>query len=228
MNLINVEGLGKAYGPVPLLDGVSLGVEAGDRIGVVGRNGDGKTTLLSVLAGSGTPDTGRVTHTPGAAGGVLTQHDALDPAAHVRRVVLGERAEHEWAGDARSGTMLAGLLGRHLDLDARSTGLSGGERRRIALAQLLVDEHDLIILDEPTNHLDIEAIAWLGRHLPDATARWSSSPTTGGSSTRSAPRRGRSCDGQGPAYEGGYSAYVLAKAERTRIAAAAEETPRRT
>ena len=168
VNLINAEDLGKAYGPVPLLDGVSLGVSAGDRIGVVGRNGDGKTTLVSVLAGRTDHETGRVTRTRDLRLGYLTQRDEFPAAATVRSLVFGDRAEHDWAGDARARDILAGLL-PGVSLDAPVAGMSGGERRRVALARLLVPETDLIILDEPTNHLDIEAIAWLAGHLKDRT-----------------------------------------------------------
>ncbi|MCO6006767.1 ABC-F family ATP-binding cassette domain-containing protein [Actinoallomurus purpureus] len=220
MNLINVEGLGKAYGPVPLLDDVSLGVSAGDRIGVVGRNGGGKSTLVSLLAGRVAPDGGRVTHTRGLRLGFLTQRDEFPEGATVRSVVLGERAEHEWAGDARAREILAGLL-PGISVDTPIEGMSGGERRRVALARLLVPETDLLVLDEPTNHLDIEAIAWLAGHLKDRTLivvthdRWFLDAVT--------ERTWEVADGQVHRYEGGYSAYVLAKAERARIAASTEE-----
>ncbi|MCO5986859.1 ABC-F family ATP-binding cassette domain-containing protein [Actinoallomurus spadix] len=223
MNLINVEGLGKAYGPVPLLDDVSLGVSAGDRIGVVGRNGGGKSTLVSLLAGRIEPDSGRVTHTRGLRLGFLTQRDEFPDGATVRSVVFGDRAEHEWAGDARARDILAGLL-PGVSLDTPIRGMSGGERRRVALARLLVPETDLLVLDEPTNHLDIEAIAWLAGHLKDRTLivvthdRWFLDEVT--------DRTWEVADGQVHRYEGGYSAYVLAKAERARIAASTEEKRR--
>ncbi|MGI5225841.1 ABC-F family ATP-binding cassette domain-containing protein [Actinoallomurus sp. CA-142502] len=220
MNLINVEGLGKAYGPVPLLHEVSLGVSAGDRVGIVGRNGGGKSTLMSLLAGRTEPDAGRVTRARDARIGYLTQRDAFPDGATVRSVVFGDRAEHDWAGDARARDILAGLLG-DVPLDAPVAGMSGGERRRVALAALLVPETDLLMLDEPTNHLDIEAIAWLAGHLKDRTLivvthdRWFLDEVT--------DRTWEVADGQVHRYEGGYSAYVLAKAERARIAASAEE-----
>jgi ATP-binding cassette subfamily F protein uup len=220
VNLINVEGIGKAYGPVPLLEGVSLGITAGDRVGVVGRNGGGKTTLVSLLAGRVEPDSGRVTRTRGVRVGYLTQRDDFADGATVRSAVFGDRAEHDWAGDARARDILAGLL-RGVDLDAGLGGMSGGERRRVALARLLVPETDLLVLDEPTNHLDIEAIAWLAGHLKDRTLvavthdRWFLDEVT--------DRTWEVADGQVFRYDGGYSAYVLAKAERARIAASAEE-----
>ncbi|MET8157203.1 ABC-F family ATP-binding cassette domain-containing protein [Sphaerisporangium sp. NPDC005289] len=222
MNLVNLESVSHAYGPKPLLGEVSLGIEAGDRIGVVGRNGDGKTTLISVIAGTLKPDAGRVTHTRGLRIGFLSQRDDLDPAVTVREVVLGERAEHEWAGDQAVREILANLIG-DIDLSARASELSGGERRRTALARLLIDEHDLVILDEPTNHLDIEAIAWLAGHLSQRRSallvvthdRWFLDAVS--------TRTWEVVDGTVQRYEGGYAAYVLAKAERARIAQASEE-----
>ncbi|MEO3822391.1 ABC-F family ATP-binding cassette domain-containing protein [Actinomadura sp. B10D3] len=221
MNLINLENVAKAYGPSPLLDGVSLGLDEGDRVGVVGRNGGGKSTLVAVLARETEPDGGRVTHARGLRLGHLTQRDAFPDGATVRSVVLGDRAEHEWAGDVRVRDILAGLLA-DLDLDAPLAGMSGGERRRVALARLLVPESDLLLLDEPTNHLDIEAIDWLARHLRGRRAallvvthdRWFLDEVT--------DRTWEVVDGRVERYEGGYSAYVLAKAERARIAAATE------
>ncbi|TMR34506.1 ABC-F family ATP-binding cassette domain-containing protein [Actinomadura geliboluensis] len=221
MNLINLENVAKAYGPQPLLDAVSLGLDEGDRVGVVGRNGGGKSTLVAVLARETEPDAGRVTHARGLRLGYLTQRDAFPEGATVRSVVLGDRAEHEWAGDVRARDVLAGLLA-DLDLDAPLDGMSGGERRRVALARLLVPESDLLILDEPTNHLDIEAIDWLARHLKARKVallvvthdRWFLDEVT--------DRTWEVVDGRVERYEGGYSAYVLAKAERSRIAAATE------
>ncbi|MEU5880159.1 ABC-F family ATP-binding cassette domain-containing protein [Spirillospora sp. NPDC047279] len=221
MNLINVETVSKAYGPAPLLDAVSLGLDAGDRIGVVGRNGGGKSTLVSVLARRIEPDSGRVTHTRGLRLGYLTQRDEFAADTTVRSVVLGDRPEHEWAGDTRIRDILGGLIA-DLALDAPLAGMSGGERRRIALARLLVPESDLLILDEPTNHLDIEAIDWLARHLKGRRVallvvthdRWFLDEVT--------DRTWEVVDGAVERYEGGYSAYVLAKAERSRIAAATE------
>ncbi|GGK69672.1 ABC transporter ATP-binding protein [Sphaerisporangium melleum] len=222
MNLVNLESVSHAYGPKPLLGEVSLGIEAGDRIGVVGRNGDGKTTLISVIAAAIKPDSGRVTHNRGLRIGFLSQRDDLDPALTVREVVLGERAEHEWAGDQATREILANLIG-DLDLSARAGELSGGERRRTALARLLIEEHDLVILDEPTNHLDIEAIAWLAGHLIQRRSallvvthdRWFLDAVS--------TRTWEVVDGTVQRYEGGYAAYVLAKAERARIAQAAED-----
>ncbi|AXI79141.1 ABC-F family ATP-binding cassette domain-containing protein [Peterkaempfera bronchialis] len=228
VNLATLETVGKVYGTRALLDGITLGVSEGDRIGVVGRNGDGKTTLIRILAKLEDPDAGRVVHSGGLRLGVLTQHDSLDPAATVRHEVVGDRADHEWAGDARIRDILTGLFGG-LDLPGFPQGLdtvigplSGGERRRIALAKLLLDEQDLIVLDEPTNHLDVEGIAWLADHLRARRSalvcvthdRWFLDQVCT-----------RMWDVQGGAvheYEGGYSDYVFARAERSRIAATEE------
>ncbi|NLU75788.1 ABC-F family ATP-binding cassette domain-containing protein [Streptomyces sp. HNM0575] len=228
VNLVNLEAVGKVYGTRALLDGVSLGVSEGDRIGVVGRNGDGKTTLIRLLSKLEPADDGRVTHSGGLRLGVLTQHDSLDPAATVRHEVVGDMADHEWAGDARIRDVLTGLFGGlglpgfPQGLDTVIGPLSGGERRRIALAQLLIAEQDLIVLDEPTNHLDVEGIAWLAAHLRARRSalvcvthdRWFLDQVCT-----------RMWDVQRGAvheYEGGYSDYVFARAERERIAAQEE------
>ncbi|WP_017627063.1 ABC-F family ATP-binding cassette domain-containing protein [Nocardiopsis chromatogenes] len=221
MNLVNLQEVSLAYGPLVLLDGVSLGIDEGDRIGVVGRNGGGKSTLVSVLAQATEPDSGRVIHNRGLRVGFLHQRDSF-PDTTVGAYVLGDRAEHEWAGDPRIRDVLRGLLGAW-DLGAGMDTLSGGERRRAALARLLIAEHDLIVLDEPTNHLDIEGIAWLADHLnarKEALVvvthdRWFLDAVTN--------RTWEVVDGRVERYEGGYAAYVLAKAERERLAAAAEE-----
>ncbi|NGO68293.1 ABC-F family ATP-binding cassette domain-containing protein [Streptomyces boncukensis] len=231
VNLVNLEAVGKVYGTRALLDALSLGVSEGDRIGVVGRNGDGKTTLIRILAGLEPPDAGRVTHSSGLRLGVLTQHDSLDPQATVRHEVVGDMADHEWAGDARIRDVLTGLFGG-LDLPGFPHGLdtvigplSGGERRRIALAKLLIAEQDLVVLDEPTNHLDVEGIAWLAGHLRARRSalvcvthdRWFLDQV--------ATRMWDVQRGTVHEYEGGYSDYVFARAERERIAQQ-EETKR--
>ncbi|WP_329457446.1 ABC-F family ATP-binding cassette domain-containing protein [Streptomyces sp. NBC_01497] len=228
VNLVNVESVTKVYGTRALLDGVSLGVSEGDRIGVVGRNGDGKTTLIRLLTKLEEADTGRVTHSGGLRLGVLTQHDSLDPSATVRHEVIGDLADHEWAGNAKIRDVLTGLFGG-LDLAGFPQGLdtviaplSGGERRRIALAKLLIGEPDLIVLDEPTNHLDVEGISWLAGHLRARRSalvcvthdRWFLDQVC----TRMWDvQRGDVFE-----YEGGYTDYVFARAERERIAATEE------
>ncbi|GGV89839.1 ABC transporter ATP-binding protein [Streptomyces gelaticus] len=228
VNLVNVEQVSKVYGTRALLDGVSLGVSEGDRIGVVGRNGDGKTTLIRMLARLEEADSGRVTHSGGLRLGVLTQHDSLDPRATIRHEVIGDLADHEWAGSAKIRDVLTGLFGglalpgfEH-GLDTVIAPLSGGERRRIALAKLLIAEQDLIVLDEPTNHLDVEGISWLAGHLQARRSalvcvthdRWFLDQVC--------TRMWDVQRGTVHEYEGGYSDYVFARAERERIAATEE------
>ncbi|WEH40206.1 ABC-F family ATP-binding cassette domain-containing protein [Streptomyces sp. AM 2-1-1] len=228
VNLVNVEQVSKVYGTRALLDGVSLGVSEGDRIGVVGRNGDGKTTLIRMLAKLEEADSGRVTHLGGLRAGVLTQHDSLDPKATIRHEVIGDLADHEWAGSSKIRDVLTGLFGglalpgfEH-GLDTVIAPLSGGERRRIALAKLLIADQDLIVLDEPTNHLDVEGISWLAGHLRARRSalvcvthdRWFLDQVC--------TRMWDVQRGTVHEYEGGYSDYVFARAERERIAATEE------
>jgi ATP-binding cassette subfamily F protein uup len=222
MNLVNLEAVSLSYGVRPLLDDVSLGIADSDRIGVVGRNGAGKTTLIRVLAGVERPNAGRVTHAGGLHIGVLTQQDALDPSATVRAVVLGNRPEHDWARDRTLRDVVTTLL-RDDTLDRQVGTLSGGERRRAALAALLVSDLDLLMLDEPTNHLDIETIDWLARHLAGRRGalvtvthdRWFLDAVCTRTWEVEAGRIGQ--------YDGGYAAYVLARAERERVGAFTEE-----
>ncbi len=225
-NLINLEKVSKAFGVRPLLTDVSLGVQQGDRVGIVGRNGDGKTTLLRVMAGLEPPDAGRVTHNRGLHWGMVGQHDDLDPAATLAHVVLGDLAEHEWAADPRARDVLSNLLG-DLDLHRPVAGLSGGERRRVSLARLLLSEVDVLLLDEPTNHLDLEAVDWLARHLVDRATK-----TSGAMAVVTHDRwfLDAVCtttwevhDAVVDSYDGGYAAFVLAKAERMRQAEATED-----
>nr|CAA56726.1 putative ABC tranporter [Saccharopolyspora erythraea] len=167
VNLINLESVSKSYGVRPLLDEVSLGVGASDRIGVVGLNGGGKTTLLEVLSGSVDRDSGRVSHSRDLRMAVVTQRTELPEGSTVRNAVLdphGFTAEHEWAADAKVRSVLTGLGMTSLGLDTPVADFSGGERRRVALAAL-VRELDLLVLDEPTNHLDVEGVRWLADHL---------------------------------------------------------------
>jgi len=228
-NLVNLSGAGKGYAARTVLRDVTLGVGAGDRIGVVGRNGDGKSTLLRLIAGAEEPDAGTVTRTGSVSLALLGQGDDLDPARTIREELVGGRADHEWAGDPVFRSVLDGLLGGvelrrfPLGLDTPIAPLSGGERRRVALARTLLDSPELLLLDEPTNHLDVEGVDWLARHLAarrgtllvvthdrwflDAvcTATW------------------EVADGGVHRYEGGYAAYVLARAERERVEAVREE-----
>ena len=224
-NLVNLESVSKAYGDRPLLADVSMGVGAGDRIGVVGRNGAGKSTLLRVLAEAEGVDSGRVSTASDAHVGMLRQNPDFDPEATILRAVVGERATHEWVVEPRVREVLAGLLGGFDDalLDRRLGQLSGGERRRVELARLLVADLDLLLLDEPTNHLDVEVVAWLAAHLRGRPSlglvvvthdRWFLDEVC--------DRTWEVVGGGVEEYDGGYSAYVLAKAERMRQSAAAE------
>ena len=224
-NLVNLESVSKAYGDRPLLADVSIGVGAGDRIGVVGRNGAGKSTLVRVLAEDEDVDAGRVSTASDAHVGMLRQNPAFDPDATILTAVVGSQATHEWAVEPRVREVLTGLLGGFDDalLDRRLGQLSGGERRRVELARLLVADLDLLLLDEPTNHLDVEIVAWLAAHLRARPAlglvvvthdRWFLDEVC--------DRTWEVVGGAVEEYDGGYSAYVLAKAERMRQNAAAE------
>ena len=223
--LLGGEALRLAFPARRVLDGVSLGLADGDRIGVVGRNGDGKSTLLRVLARRIEPDDGRVTWRRDLRVGFLDQADLLDPELVVSTAVVGERVEHEWAGDARVRDILTGLLS-DVPWEGRIGELSGGQRRRVALAQVLVGEHDVVFLDEPTNHLDLEGVMWLAEHVK---SRWPAG--TGGLAVVTHDRwfLDEVCthtwevhDGVVEPFEGGYAAYVLQRVERDRQAAAAE------
>jgi ABC transport system ATP-binding/permease protein len=223
VNLVNLEKVVKGYGQRLLLDGVSAGVAAGERVGMVGRNGAGKSTLLALLAGAEQPDGGRVTRARDLRIGHLAQQDRL--AGTVGDLVTGGRPEHVWAGDPRTRSAVAALL-PGIDFAASAQRLSGGESRRVALAALLLGDHDLLLLDEPTNHLDVEAIDWLARFLAGrGTAlvavthdRWFLDAVC--------ERTWELAEGRLHAYDGGYAAYVLARAERARIADAAQRRRR--
>ena len=226
LNLVNLERVHKAHGTTVILDDVSLGVAAGERIGVVGRNGGGKSTLLSMLTGADEPDSGRVTRRGDLAMGVLDQSGTLPPGTTVRDVVLPPSmfaAEHEWAGDPAVRSVLTGLELDRLGLDAPVAPMSGGERRRVALAAQLIRPLDLLVLDEPTNHLDVEGVAWLAEYVRARAGglvvvthdRWFLDEVC--------TTTWEVADGDVHAYDGGYSAYTLARAERARISAVTEE-----
>ena len=224
-HLLGSQSLHVALPDRVLLDDVTVGIDEGDRIGVVGRNGDGKSTLLRLLARAQEPDEGRVTVRGGVRVGVLTQQDEATVGASVRDRVVGDRPEYEWASDARIRDVLAGLLGG-IDLDAPLTGLSGGQLRRVHLAELLVGDWDVLLLDEPTNHLDVEGIAWLAEHL---RRRWSAKDCGLVVITHDrwfldavCTRMWEVHDGIVEPFEGGYAAYVLQRVERDRQAAAIE------
>jgi ABC transport system ATP-binding/permease protein len=218
-NIINIEKVSKAFGIRPLLNDVSLGVSEGERIGIVGRNGGGKSTLLKILAGIESPDEGRVAKANWVRLGILSQSDAIDGDAIVRDVLIGEAEAHEWAGDARIREILTGLFGGYNSelMDRTFGSLSGGERRRVGIANLLIKPLDIVLLDEPTNHLDVEGVDWLARHLRNRSDlsvvvithdRWFLDEVS--------ETMWEVIDGKVEAYDGGYSAYVLAKAERIR------------
>ena len=236
--LLGVEGLRVVVGSRILLNGVTLGIEDGTRVGVLGPNGAGKSTLLQVLAGARHPDGGRVTRTGGVRLAMLSQADDLDAEATVVQAVHGDVPEHTWASDPAVRDVHAGLLA-DLDLGARAATLSGGQRRRVALAAVLTAPADVVVLDEPTNHLDVEGVAWLARYVG---ARFASRRARGALVVVTHDRwfldavctnvwevvPGVDPGGDRPqvagrveTYDGGYAAYVLARAERSRQAALA-------
>lgn len=224
-HLLGAESLHLEYPTRVIFDKVTIGLNEGDRIGVVGRNGDGKSTLLSLLAGRIEPDSGRVTRRNGVTLGMLDQGDELDDSIVVRDAIVGDKDEHEWAGDARVRDVIDGLL-RDLPWEATLGELSGGQRRRVGLAKLLVGDWDVIFLDEPTNHLDIEGIAWLAGHLKK---RWS--PNAGGLIVVTHDRwfldevstdTWEVHDQIIEPFEGGYAAYILQRVERDTMAATME------
>ncbi|MCW2962241.1 MAG: transporter related protein [Thermoleophilia bacterium] len=231
-NLVNLNAVGKRYASRNVLEDVTLGISAGDRIGIVGRNGDGKSTLMRLIAGLEEPDDGNVVRTAGLSHELLGQGDSLHPEKTIREELVGGRADHEWAGDPRFRSVLEGLLGGvelksfPLGLDTVIGPLSGGERRRIALAKLLIDSPELLLLDEPTNHLDVEAVDWLARHLANRRGsmvvithdRWFLDAVV--------TETWEVVDTTVHQFEGGYAAYVLARAERDRQAASQDQRRR--
>jgi ABC transport system ATP-binding/permease protein len=224
-HLLGAERLHLEFPTRTVFDEVTLGIDEGDRIGVVGRNGDGKSTLLKLLAGRIEPDAGRVTHRRGIRIGMLDQADVVDPGITVAESVVGGIEEHVWAGDARVRDVIAGLL-TDVPWHGQIGSLSGGQRRRVGLAALLVGDWDVVFLDEPTNHLDVEGIAWLARHLK---ARWSTDAGALVVVTHDRWFLDEVCtdtwevhDGLVEPFEGGYAAYVLQRVERDRMAAASE------
>ncbi len=209
-----------------VFESVSLGVDEGDRIGIVGRNGDGKSTLLSVMAGMLEPDEGRVLRNGAVRVGVLGQFDKLSDDDTVERAVVGDIPEYEWAGDARIRDIIAGLAS-DIPWDAKVGTLSGGQRRRVDLVRLLIGDWDILALDEPTNHLDVRAITWLANHLKN---RWRAGQGALLVVTHDRWFLDEVCtrmwevhDRVVEPFEGGFSAYILQRVERDRLAALAEE-----
>jgi ATPase subunit of ABC transporter with duplicated ATPase domains len=224
-HLLGAESLHLAYPTRVIFDKVTIGLDEGDRIGIVGRNGDGKSTLIRMLAGRLEPDSGRVTRRGGVTVAMLDQADELDDGLTVAQTVVGGIEEHVWAGDPRARDVISGLVS-DIPWDASVASLSGGQRRRVALAALLIGDHDVIFLDEPTNHLDVEGIAWLAHHLK---RRWAAN--AGGLIVVTHDRwfLDEICtatwevhDRLIEPFEGGYAAYILQRVERDRMAAASE------
>ena len=224
-NLVNFEQVSKSFGIRPLLDSVTLGVSEGERIAVVGRNGAGKSTLLHVMAGTQSPDSGRVTIGADVHYALVSQTEPVDPEMTVGQWIVPGQEVHEWATSPRVREVLTGLLGGFDEalLQRRMAQMSGGERRRVQLARALIADLDLLLLDEPTNHLDVEIVAWLADHLlsrPKVAVvvvthdRWFLDALC--------DRTWEVVGGNVEEYDGGYSAFVLSKAERSRQAAASE------
>ncbi len=224
-HLLGAEALHLEYPTRVVFDSVTLGIEEGDRIGIVGRNGDGKSSLLGMLAGIKEPSSGRVTVRGGTTIGVLDQADTLPDGITIAEAVVGDTPEYEWAGDPRIRDVIEGLL-KDLPWDAEIGSLSGGQRRRVSLAKLLTGDWDVIALDEPTNHLDVEAITWLAGHLKK---RWSANSGALLVVTHDRWFLDEICtetwevhDRIVEPFEGGYAAYILQRVERDRMAAATE------
>jgi ATPase subunit of ABC transporter with duplicated ATPase domains len=227
--LINCKDVHLEYPVKHVLDGVTLGVDTGDRIGVVGRNGDGKSSLLQVLAGADLPYTGEVTRRSGTTVGLLQQVDNLNNANKVEQAVVGDLPEHEWASDREIRAIIDALLG-DVAWDAMVGQLSGGQRRRVDLARLLIGSWDVLMLDEPTNHLDMQAISWLAQHLK---TRWPAGNGVLLVVTHDRWFLDEVCqnmwevhDGTVDSFEGGYSAYIMQRVERDEFARKAEQKRR--
>ena len=225
-HLIGGENLHLEYPTKTVFDAVTVGIDEGDRIGIVGRNGDGKSTLMRLLAGRIDPDGGRVTVRSGTTVGMLDQADTLDPNQTVGHAVVGDVPDHVWASDAKVRDVMSGLVS-DVDWDSQVSELSGGQRRRVALAGLLAQDWDVIFLDEPTNHLDVDGITWLAKHLNN---RWSKNSGALVVVTHDRWFLDAVCtdtwevhDRTVEPFEGGYAAYILQRVERDRQAAVVEQ-----
>ena len=223
--LLGCEKVSVEFPTKTVFEGLSLGVDEGARIGIVGQNGDGKSTLLRVLSGDVEVDDGRVIRTRGVSVGVLGQSDDLRDADTVERAVVGDIPEYEWAGDPRVRAIIAGLL-EDVDWNATVGTLSGGQRRRVDLARLLIGDWDVLMLDEPTNHLDVRAITWLAEHLK---TRWRRGAGALLVVTHDRWFLDEVCEAMWEVhgrrvwpFEGGFSAYIMQRVERDRLEALAE------
>ena len=224
--LLGCEKVSVEFPTKTVFEGLSLGVDEGARIGIAGQNGDGKSTLLRVLSGDVEVDDGRVIRTRGVSVGVLGQSDDLRDADTVERAVVGDIPEYEWAGDPRVRAIIAGLL-EDVDWNATVGTLSGGQRRRVDLARLLIGDWDVLMLDEPTNHLDVRAITWLAEHLK---ARWRRGAGALLVVTHDRWFLDEVCEAMWEVhgrrvwpFEGGFSAYIMQRVERDRLEALAEQ-----
>ncbi len=224
-HLLGAEKIRLSFATTRVFENLTIGVQDGDRIGIVGRNGDGKSTLIKLFARIQEPDSGQITKRGDVRVGLLDQFDQFAPSETISHVVVGDTPEHEWAGNAKIRDIFQGLL-KDFDFDQKVSELSGGQRRRVALAALLAKEWDILMLDEPTNHLDIEGVAWLAQHLK---TRWGKA--TGGLLVVTHDRwfLDEVCnltwevhDGTVEIYDGGYAAYILERNERARSQAASE------
>lgn len=224
-HLLGAEKVRLSFATTEVFKDLTIGVQEGDRIGIVGKNGDGKSTLLRLFAKIQDPDSGQITKRNDVRIGMLDQLDDFAPDQTISQVVIGDLAEHEWAGNSKVRDIFSGLLA-DFDFNQKVSELSGGQRRRVALAALLADEWDILMLDEPTNHLDIEGVAWLANHLK---TRWGK--TSGGLLIVTHDRwfLDEVCnltwevhDGVVDVYDGGYAAYILERNERARSQAASE------
>ncbi len=224
--LLGCEKVGLEFPTKTVFESVSLGVDEGARVGIVGRNGDGKSTLLSLLAGAVDPDAGRVVRTRGVTVGLLSQTDELSDDDTVHHAIVGDRPEYEWAASPTIRSIIGGLAG-DIPWEGRVGDLSGGQRRRVDLARLLVGDWDVLMLDEPTNHLDVRAIAWLADHLKH---RWKEGQGALLVVTHDRWFLDEVClnmwevhDRIVEPFEGGFSAYIMQRVERDRVAAVMEE-----
>jgi ATPase subunit of ABC transporter with duplicated ATPase domains len=224
-HLLGAEKIRLSFATTRVFENLTIGVQDGDRIGIVGRNGDGKSTLIKLFARIQEPDSGQITKRGDVRVGLLDQFDQFAPSETISHVVVGDTPEHEWAGNSKIRDIFQGLL-KDFDFDQKVSELSGGQRRRVALAALLAKEWDILMLDEPTNHLDIEGVAWLAQHLK---TRWGKA--TGGLLVVTHDRwfLDEVCnltwevhDGTVEIYDGGYAAYILERNERARSQAASE------